>query len=265
MSETTLSFTAKINGSLVDVTSITLDDQHDDFGVRRLDTLDTVVAAGTTVPRLSLGTYAYTFTDPEPGLTYEYTVKVVYNTVTYYFNRRTSSPDVTNLITIPTTEHYTSQAEVYRLMGEYAVELMTDDYSGDDKGYMWSDFLYDVDETIKMYVMQHYDPATLYTVDWVRRRATILCCNLLSQRGGNAELYHSRTERVYEELNSLRAGHHRIPGATVRHWMGPAWRNYQVQNRFWYHPSRVESSKSNKQQYPNQDNAIEGYMYTFGV
>ena len=263
MADTTLTFVAKINGALIDVDEITLEDQVDNYGVRRLDTLDTVVASGTVIPRDSLGTYSYTFTDPEPNLTYEYTVKVVYSNTTYYFNRRTSAAEVTNLIAIPTYDHYTSQAEVYRLMGEYAVELMIEDYSGEDKGYMWADFLNDVDETIKMYIMQHYDPDTLYQVQWIRRRATVLCCNILSQRRGNAELYHSRTERAYEELQSVRAGHHRIPGATVKHWMGPNWRNFQIQNRFWYHPARVETTKSNRQSYSGQDNAIEGYMYTY--
>lgn len=262
MSETTLSFTARINGALVDVTSITLDDQTDDFGVRRLDTLDEVVAAGTAIPRVSLGQYSYSFTDPEPGLTYEYTVKVVYNSTTYYFNRRTSSADVTNIVSIPSYTHYTSQAEVYRLLGEYAVELMFDDYSGEDKGYMWNDILTDVDETIKMYVMQHYDPETLYTVDWIRRKATILAANVISQRRGNAELYHSRKESVYEELQSVRNGHHRIPGAVVRHWMGPMWRNYTIQNRFWSHPARVDTGKSNKQSYDGMDIAINAFMYS---
>ena len=262
MSVTTLTFVARINGALVDVDSITLADQTDNYGVRRLDNLDLVVAKDTALTRSSLGNYSYSFTDPEPGLTYEYTVKVVYSNTTYYFNRRTSSADVTNLISIPTYSHYTSQAEIYRILGEYAVELMFDDYSGDDKGYMWEDILDDVDETIKMYVMQHYDPATLYTNTWVRRQATILGANVISQRRGNAELYHSRKEKVYELFQSVRAGHHRIPGATVRHWMGPAWRNYSIQGRFWTHPSRVDSTKSNKQDYPGMDIAVQPYMYT---
>ncbi len=262
MSVTTLTFTAKINGALVDVDAITLDDPTDDYGVRRLDTLDVVVAAETVIPRVSLGNYAYSFTDPEPGLTYEYTVKVVYSNTTYNFNRRTSSADVTNLISIPSYSHYTSQAEVYRLLGEYAVDLMVDDYSGEDKGYMWNDMLDDVDETLKMYFMQHYDTSTLYTVDWVRRRATILMANVLSQRRGNAELYHSRKEKVYEELESVRNGHHRIPGAVVRAWMGPAWRSYTIQNRFLTHPGRVDISKSNPQTYDGQDLAVSGFMYS---
>lgn len=262
MAITTLSFVARINGALVDVDAITLADQTDDYGVRRLDNLDLVVAKDTVIPRISLGNYAYSFTDPEPGLTYEYTVKVVYSNTTYYFNRRTSSADVTNTISIPTYSHYSSQAEVYRLLGEYAVELMFDDYSGDDKGYMWDDLLEDVDETIKMYVMQHYDPDTLYSVDWVRRRATVLAANIISQRRGNAELYHSRKERVYEELESVRNGHHRIPGAVVRHWMGPMWRNYTIQNRFWSHPARVDTGKSNKQSYDGMDIAINAFMYS---
>jgi hypothetical protein len=275
MSTTTLSFTAKINGELVDMDSVYLADQNEDFGVRRLDTLDVVVDKDTVVPRLSLGTYRYSFDDPEPGLTYEYTLKVTYSGITYYYNRQTSPGDIQTLVAIPTTDHYTSQTEVYRYLGEYAVNLMIDDYAGEDKGYIWNDLLQNADDTIKMYIMQHYDPDTLYENTWVRRRATILVANLLSSRRGNNPLYVSATERVYDELNMVRDGRMHIPAAKgavgnamrPRSWQGPIWSNYQMQNRFYNHPVRVESSKSStrKQVYSQLDYALEPFFLQFGT
>jgi len=266
MSDTTLSFVARINGALVNVDSIVLADQVDDYGVRRLDTLDSVVAKDTALTHDSLGHYSYTFTDPEPGLTYEYTVKVVYSNTTYYFNRRTSSADVSNLITIPTYDHYTSQSEVYRMMGEYAVDLMVDDYSSEDKGYMWNDMLNHADEIINMYIMQHYDidSATITRNGWLRRKATILVANLLSQRRGNNPLWVNMTEQVYEDLDNIRNNRFRIPGLIVKHYQGPVYRSYSMQNRFWTHPVRVDTTKSNKQRYSGQDDALYPYMYAIG-
>jgi hypothetical protein len=223
-----------------------------------------VVAAGTAIPRISLGTYVYEFEEPEPSLTYEYTVKVVYNSTTYYFNRYTSAQSVSALIAIPSTTHYTSQAEVLRVLGEYAVDLMLDDYESEDKGYIWNDFLTTADETIKMYVMQHYDPDTLYSVSWVRRRAAYLVCNLLSQRRGNNPLYHAMVERTYDELNMIRDGRFRIPDATVRHYQGPMWRNYILQNRFFNRPVRVNREKSNPHSYSGQDDFLHPFFYIHG-
>jgi hypothetical protein len=266
MSTTTISFVARINGALVDVDAITFDDQNEDFGVRRLDNLDVVVAAETAIPRLSLGTYEYEFTDPEPGLTYEYTVKVVYNSTTYYFNRRTTSPDVSNVIAIPSTDHYTSQAEVYRMMGEYAVELAMDDYAGEDKGYIWNDLLSWVDETIDQYIMQHYDinAAGIKSNPWLRRKAVVIAVHLLSQRRGNNPFPIALTDRVYEDLDNIRNNRFRIPGLTVSHWQGPMFRTYTMQNRFWNHPVRVDQTKSNKQRYSGQDDMLYPYMFAIG-
>lgn len=264
MSNTTLTFRAKINGALIDVDEITFTDQNEDFGVRRRDTLDVVVASGTALTRSSVGIYTYTFTNPEPGLQYEYTVKVVYNDTSYYFNRLTNSPSVNALISIPTYDHYTSQAEVYRIAGEYAIELMNDDYSGEDKGYMWDNMLEDVDDTMKMYLMQHYDPDTLYQVTWVRRRASWLVANLLSMRRGNNPLWPSKVEKIYEELMFIRDGKFRIPGATIRHWQGPNVRNYQMQNRFLSKPVRVIADKSTGNHYPGEDLGLVPFFFCRG-
>lgn len=267
MSDTILNFAVRINGSPVDPSSILFQNQSDEYGIIRTDTGDIVVASGTSLTRTSLGSYTHTFEDPTTPLTYEFTLQVDYNSTTYYVTNTAAAGTKSFLLNIPTVEHYTSQAEVYRLMGEYAVELMIDDYVGNGQGYVWTDMLNHVDETINMYLMQHYDVSNSSTIansNWVRRRATVLCANLLSQRRGNNPLWVAQTERVYDELMSIRDGRFRIPDLIVRHYQGPMWRNYSIQNRFWQHPVRVDQTKSNKQRYNGQDDMLYPYLYAIG-
>lgn len=257
----TISFVAKINGNLVDVDSIEFADQTGSFGVRRVDTGAVIVAEGTALTRASIGTYTYSFAEPEANLQYQYSIKLVYLGVTYYYNRFVTSGSISSLIVIPSTDHYSSQAEVYRLLGKTAADLIVSDHTSEDKAYLWNDLLQDVDETISMYVLHHYDPAQLYTNQWIRRRATLLACNLLSQRRGANELYRARTERIYEELNSIRDNRFIIPGAIPRSWQGPVVRNYIIQNRFLQHPVRVEKTQSTGDSYGNEDIAWEPFIY----
>jgi len=83
MSTTVLQFTCKVNGVLTDPSSVVLSDAGANFGVRRLDTLAVVVAAGTAMQPVSTGCYEYAITDPAPGLTYGYVVTAVIGGVTY--------------------------------------------------------------------------------------------------------------------------------------------------------------------------------------
>ena len=70
---------------LTDPTSMTLIDPTGAYGVKRDDTNATVVAAGTAMTKLSTGLFAYTFTEPAPGLAYTAWVRVIYLGTTYYF------------------------------------------------------------------------------------------------------------------------------------------------------------------------------------
>ena len=79
MSTKTLQFQFKIGSTLTDVTSVTLQDPTAAFGVRRTDTLEVLVAAGTALTHVSTGLYSYTFTEPEVGLDYEYWIEYVYS------------------------------------------------------------------------------------------------------------------------------------------------------------------------------------------
>lgn len=83
MSTTTISLTIEANGVPTNVTSVVLSDAANTFGVRRTDTGETIIAAGTAIPPQSTGVYQFTFTDPAPGLEYEVWIVWVYGGATY--------------------------------------------------------------------------------------------------------------------------------------------------------------------------------------
>lgn len=250
----------RVDGAGVTPTSVTLSDESATYGIRRTDTNAAIVAAGTAMTAGALGEYSYSFIDiGSPS--YEYRVKVVYLTTTYYFGGIISG-DTTGIISVlPSSGHYTSEAEIARLLGEFAVDLLLED--NQNTSATWSNILTDIDETISMYVGQFYDPSTLYSNNWVRRRATILGANALSGRRGNNPLYLTRTERVYDELNSIRDGRYHIPGGVPLGRFAPVVRNYTVQNVFYDHPQRVIKSKSTGTNYNNMDLAIEPFVYPY--
>ena len=68
-------------------TSVKLSDRDGTFGVRRVDTLDVVVPAGTAMTATTpSGTYFKTVTEPEINLRYEYYVEVTEGENTYWVN-----------------------------------------------------------------------------------------------------------------------------------------------------------------------------------
>jgi len=80
----TLHETFTIDGALADVTSVKLSDPTSTFGVKRNDNDAVIVADGTAMVKVSIGTYEYTFTEPEGGLTYTYWVEWLYSGETYH-------------------------------------------------------------------------------------------------------------------------------------------------------------------------------------
>jgi hypothetical protein len=83
ISTTVIRCEVRKDGVLTDATSVVLSDAGATYGVRRLDTMAVVVAAGTAFTHDATGIYTYTFTDPAPGLTYQYSRSVVLDGVTY--------------------------------------------------------------------------------------------------------------------------------------------------------------------------------------
>lgn len=91
MSDTTIDFTWRVDGELTDVTSVVLSDEGATYGVKRSDTDEVVVAAGTALEKIATGTYRYSFADPAANLDYEYWLEVVYNGATYRHDRNISA------------------------------------------------------------------------------------------------------------------------------------------------------------------------------
>jgi hypothetical protein len=63
-----------------------------DLGVDRADSGATVVPADTAMTHTGTGTYAHTFTNPAPGLVYQYVVKVTLGGATHWFERQHATP-----------------------------------------------------------------------------------------------------------------------------------------------------------------------------
>jgi len=255
----------QLNGALVDADTVAFASEPPatQYGVRRADTFVSVVSNGTAISRISKGNYSHNIVDPEGVKLYEYSLHIVHDNESFYVAGDFKPGNPKFCVSIPSLDHYTSQAEVYRMLGNYAVDLMMDDTAGRDNE-TWDDMLEDADETIKMYVNQHYDPAILNTSTWVRRRATVLVSNIVSQRRGNPGLFNSRTDRVYEELNEIRRGRFHIPGIPTRGYLGPVVRNYIMQNRFRINPVRVDKMKSTGPSYPKEDISIRPFVFNYG-
>lgn len=75
MSTTTIRRRFKIGGILSNADSAVLSDPNGEYGVRRRDTGEVVVPAGTPMSNPSAGVYTYTFTDPASRLEYEFYVR----------------------------------------------------------------------------------------------------------------------------------------------------------------------------------------------
>lgn len=83
MPERTISQTFKVGGVLTNATSAKLSDPTSTYGIRRTDTLATVVADNTSMTNSSTGVYQYTFTALS-GVAYTAYVEFVYDGDTIY-------------------------------------------------------------------------------------------------------------------------------------------------------------------------------------
>lgn len=98
--------TFKVDGVLTNVTSATLSDPTNTFGVKRNDTNAVVVANNTAMTQAGTGIYQYEFTDVI-GVAYTAYVKFVYQGATYHFEVDFAAR--TGAATIPTS--YSSLVE----------------------------------------------------------------------------------------------------------------------------------------------------------
>ena len=251
----TLNLTILRNGQLVDPTSVELEDTTDTYGLKRTDTGATVVAAGTALSQVDEGVYSHTFSDPASDLTYQYVYEIVHSGTTYNHSYvAAAATNINNTVILPeTATYYTSQAEVYRKLGDVAADLLEDDLSQGNREFMWQDLLEDVTSTIDLYCHDYYESTALVSSNWVRRRATTLAASQLTTRRGNPSYYADQIQLILNQLEEIRAGRLTLPGVAERGYRGPVVRNYE--NELWrgYHPHRVEKSLTMGDGYSGED------------
>lgn len=246
MPDSTITLTIHQNGALITPTTVEFEDPTDTFGVRRADTLVVEVTSGTAIPEVGTGIYELTFshTTPVPDQ-YEYAYEIVHSNVTY---SRTFIADVgaiTNTLILPDiASFFTSQAEVYNVLGAVAAELMEDDFASTNRVHLWTEILGSVTESMQLYLHQYYSTSNLNSTRWVRRSATILAANQLSNRRGSAPLFTDRVDRIYNELDEMRAGKLTLVGTATIGYQGPMVRNYELETQRRRHPLRIESTLS---------------------
>ncbi len=87
-----LQFSFLVGGVLTNATSVVLSDPTATYGVKRLDTDATVVAAGTAMTTDATGVYRYDLPDVD-GAKVSWWAEIVYNGVTYHFERETDTAE----------------------------------------------------------------------------------------------------------------------------------------------------------------------------
>lgn len=243
------------------MTSVTLANATDSYGVKRTDTGTTIVADGTPIPNVSEGSYSYDITDPTTGLTYEISVQVVYEGTTYEFVRtNAAASSITYYFLIPTDTEISSEAEVIRWLGERAAAIMTEDWNNEDNSPVWSEILGMTRDKIEISVNQFYDMDDLLTVPYIRRMATVIAAHYLSMRRGNPGLLVAMVNQIEDTLELIRAGKVYIPGARRLGHYGPIVRNYQTQpyRKFVQRPIKT---KSTGDEYRGVKYSFEPYFY----
>lgn len=259
MSTTTINLRAYTDGVPTDLTSIKLQDESGTYGLRRIDNQAVVVASGTALTRLALGVYQHSFTDPAASLDYEYVLRIITGGNTYYYPRTTTDNSTVNLVyAIPTTGHYSSQAEAARIMGQFAIDLSMEDWDAEDTRDVWDDLLTEVDEIINSYIAYKY-PINSFDNQFLRRRATKLVCYKLSGRRGNPNVYAREYAEAMEALEDVRANRVFIPGLVPSYNHGPVVRNYVMQPGPY--PMRVETTKSTGDSYAGIKFAYTPYLF----
>lgn len=142
-----IQFRLKIENVLTDATSVVFRDPTDTFGIRRVDTLETVAAAGTALDHDATGEYSYTFADPEPGVIYNYWIEWVYNGITYRYQQNigaTSGGEVFVNVAEPLLRSCVSLARYAKLTGYSECALMgvnaPTEAHGDCENPIWGEF-----------------------------------------------------------------------------------------------------------------------------
>lgn len=122
------------------------------YGLRRADTLEVILPAGTVLPRVGTGVYQLEVTGLLPGVEYDYTVRHVFEGAVDYDDEDFTVPG----------EHYTTVAKVRLKLGQTAEEALAagsaadPDRTGDDAkiAAQEEEFLSQADDRVNLKAME---------------------------------------------------------------------------------------------------------------
>lgn len=149
--------------------------------------------------------------------------------------------------TYPTNLKLTSREEMERLLSFRAIQNRIDDDDGGSstEEEVLDDFIIEASDTVYAYTQHLYNELDLAGNRWVRFRATVIACYLLSRRRGDPGLYEDLYQHNLDMLKQIKEMEMRIPRLGYKDDLTPAMSNLRVDDRFRLSKIRVESQISN--------------------
>jgi hypothetical protein len=123
---------------------------------------------------------------------------------------------------------FTSTAEIIRLIGKDAYEDLMEGLLTSQRTTFMEEVVAYATGVITSYTQEYYLDDSIANVPEIRMRARVIAANFLSQRRGNAPLYETELERIYEYLNDIKDYRRHISGQAVIEPDIPAVRNHVV-------------------------------------
>lgn len=148
-----------------------------------------------------------------------------------------------SLLTLP--YYFTTRTEMERLFSVGAVELRRDDFEGNDveKANVLQEIVVQATYEVKAILNSIFDDSDLAAHPWVRRRATIIGCYMLSIRRGNDAQYYNEYLDALADLQDLLEGKLYI-GLPTSVGASASMVNVSTDNRFPFSPVRADPATS---------------------
>lgn len=145
---------------------------------------------------------------------------------------------------------FTSVTEMSRLFSQEAVDVRTDDVDpieeADELQDLYNELIDRATYRCKSILNKIFADADLYRHPWVREKATIVACYLLSIRRGNPSQYADQFYEAIEEMQALVDGDLVLEDLPRAGFAAIVMQNVHVDNRFPYSPIRVDIINSTK-------------------
>lgn len=141
------------------------------------------------------------------------------------------------------TYQYTSKEEMERLFSRDGIEYRSDDYNPTSESDFYNDVVEEkIEEAsweVKAILNKKFDDASAHQNKWIRRRATIIACYLLSIRRGNDAQYFNEYLDAKFDLEEAVNGKVQL-GIPSGRFVRPGMINVSSDNRFAYAPMRAD-------------------------